>query len=118
MIARLKFVRFLRGRCCRAILICLWFHIAATAVVSANIPGGGNGTGANVTLVNNGDGTVTMANGVVTAKIKISTAQILELTYNGVQVTDGGTAGNNGFYWQGNSGSSDTLTTIVDPSTN
>jgi rhamnogalacturonan endolyase len=84
----------------------------------ANIPGGGDGTGPNVTLVNNGDGTVTMANGVVTAQIKISTAQILQLTYNGVQVTDGGTASNNGFYWQGSSGGSDTLTTIVDPSTN
>jgi rhamnogalacturonan endolyase len=59
-----------------------------------------------------------MANGVVAAQIKISTAQILQLTYNGVQVTDGGTAGNNGFYWQGDSGSSDTWTTVVNPSTN
>ena len=84
----------------------------------ANIPGGGNGTGANVTLANNGDGTVTLANGVVTAKIQISTAQILQYTYNGIQVTDGGTGGNNGFYWQGSSGSSDILSTIVNPSTN
>ena len=89
-----------------------------TTPVSANIPGGGDGSGPNVTLVNNGDGTVTLANGVVTALIKTSKAQILELTYNGVQVTDGGTAANNGFYWQGSSGSSDTMTTIVDPSTN
>src|SRR6516162_1723852 len=88
------------------------------APVFANIPGGGNGTGANVTLVNNGDGTVTMANGIVTAKIKISTAQILQLTYNGFQVTDGGTSGTSAFYWQGSSGSSDTMATIVDPSTN
>src|SRR6516165_2756208 len=84
----------------------------------ANIPGGGNGLGPNVTLINNGDGTVTMANGIVSANIKISTAQILQLTYNGFQVTDGGISGNNGFYWQGSSGSSDTMTTIVDPSTN
>jgi rhamnogalacturonan endolyase len=84
----------------------------------ANIPGGGNGLGPNVTLINNGDGTVTMANGIVTANIKISTAQILQLTYNGFQVTDGGTGGNNGFYWQGSSGSSDAMATIVDPSTN
>ena len=84
----------------------------------ANIPGGGTGTGANITLVNNGDGTVTMANGVVTAKIKTATAQLLEYTYNGFQVTDGGNAANNGFYWQGNSGSSDTWTTIVNPATN
>ena len=59
-----------------------------------------------------------MANGVVTAKVKISTAQILQLTYNGTQVTDGGTSGTSAFYWQGNSGSSDTLTIIADPSTN
>jgi rhamnogalacturonan endolyase len=93
---------------------CLLF--AAPAL--ANLPGGGNGTGANVTLVNNGDGTVTLANGVVTAKIKIATAQILQYTYNGFQVTDGGSDVNNGFYWQGSSGSADVLTTIVNPSTN
>lgn len=90
----------------------------AIRVAFANLPGGGNGTGSNVTLVNNGDGTVTMANGIVTAQIKISTAQILQYTYNGFQVTDGGTAANSAFYWQGSSGSSDTLTTVVDPSTN
>src|SRR5579871_4154870 len=84
----------------------------------ANIAGGGNGIGANITLVNNGNGTVTMANGIVTAQIQISTAQILQLTYNGFQVTDGGTSGTSAFYWQGSSGSSDTLATIVDPSTN
>jgi rhamnogalacturonan endolyase len=99
--------------------VCWLCSLLVTAIsVSANIPGGGDGTGANVTLVNNGDGTVTLANGVVTAKIKTSTAQILQYTYNGFQVTDGGTAGNNGFYWQGSSGSSDTWTTIVNPSTN
>jgi hypothetical protein len=100
----------------RAILfVCSLF---AASAVFANIPGGGDGTGANVMLVNNGDGTVTMDNGVVTAQIKISTAQILQLTYLGVQVTSGGTAGNRAFYWQGGSGGNDTLTTIVDPATN
>ena len=99
-------------------ITCLLSLLLTAGSAFANIPGGGNGTGANVTLVNNGDGTVTMANGIVTAKIQISTAQILQLTYLGVQVTDGGTAGNSAFYWQGPSGGSDTLTTIVDPSTN
>jgi len=94
------------------------FYSCAAFIALANIPGGGNGTGANVTLVNNGDGTVTMANGLVTAKINIATAQIFQLTYNGVQVTDGGTAANNGFYWQGSSGYADTLTTVVNPATN
>ena len=96
----------------------LVLFLISAITVCANNPGGGNGTGANVTLVNNGDGTVTMGNGAVSAKIKISTAQLLQLTYLGVQVTDGGTSGNNAFYWQGGSGSSDTLTTVVDPSTN
>jgi rhamnogalacturonan endolyase len=99
-------------------IACLLSLLLTAGSAFANIPGGGNGTGANVTLVNNGDGTVTMANGVVTAQIKISTAQILQLTYLGVQVTSGGTDGNSAFYWQGASGGSDTLTTIVDPSTN
>jgi len=69
----------------------VWIYLCAAAPVFANIPGGGNGAGANVTLVNNGNGTVTLANGIVTAQIKISTAQILQLTYNGFHVTDGGT---------------------------
>ncbi|HWC60042.1 MAG TPA: hypothetical protein VHC44_10145, partial [Verrucomicrobiae bacterium] len=99
-------------------VLCAWVGLVASAPVFANIPGGGNGAGANVTLVNNGNGTVTLANGIVTAQIKTSTAQVLQLTYNGFQVTDGGTAANNGFYWQGSSGGSDTLTIIVDPSTN
>jgi hypothetical protein len=73
----------------------------AAGVARANIPGGGTGTGANVTLVDNGNGTVTMANGLVTALIEKSTAQILRLTYSNVQVTDGGTAANSAFYWQG-----------------
>lgn len=100
----------------RFIVVCGLLALAGP--LYANIPGGGNGAGANVTLVNNGNGTITMANGIVTAEIQISTAQILQLSYNGFQVTDGGTSGTSAFYWQGNSGSSDTLTTIVDPSTN
>src|SRR5215831_12728147 len=77
------------------VLIVLCLTVVAVKPAFANLPGGGDGTGPNVTLVNNGDGTMTMANGIVTAKIKISTAQILQFTYNGVQVTDGGTASNN-----------------------
>ncbi len=97
-------------------IFAFWLCLVGPAL--ANLPGGGNGTGSNVTLVNNGDGTVTMANGVVTAQINIATAQIFQFTYNGVQVTDGSTAANGGFYWQGSSGSADVLTTVVNPSTN
>ena len=93
--------------------------------VNANIPGGGTGAGPDVTLTNNGDGTVTMANGIVTAVIGISGSQILRFTYNGIQVTDGGTAGNSAFYWKGGdqigneeTGSSGILSIITDPSSN
>ena len=34
-------------------------------LASANVPGGGTGKGPDVTVTDNGDGTVTMANGVV-----------------------------------------------------
>ena len=39
--------------------------LLSAITVFANIPGGGTGTGANVTMMDNGDGTVTMANGIV-----------------------------------------------------
>jgi hypothetical protein len=98
---------------------------ALTGNARANIPGGGTGTGANVSLVDNGNGTVTMANGLVTALIEKSTAQILQLTYNGVQVTDGGTASNSAFYWQGSdqtgaeqTGTNCIYTVVANPATN
>jgi rhamnogalacturonan endolyase len=94
------------------------FLLLTSSVAWANLPNGGNGTGANVTLVNNGNGTITMQNGIVNALINIATAQIFTLTYNGTQVTTGGTAANDAFYWQGTSGSADTLVTIADPATN
>ena len=56
------------------------FLLSAT-VVRANIPGGGNtGTGANVTLTDNGS-TVTMANGIMSIVITKSSAQIGTINY-------------------------------------
>jgi hypothetical protein len=70
--------------------------------VFGNIPGGGNGTGAAVTITTNTSAnTVTMANGIVTAVISIYSSQILQLTYNGNQLTGGGTGGNDDINWQG-----------------
>jgi rhamnogalacturonan endolyase len=70
----------------------------------ANTPGGGNGTGPNVTLTTNTSAnTITMDNGIVTAVISINSSQILELSYLGHQVTDGGTGDTDAFYWQGQS---------------
>ena len=47
----------------------------------ANIPGGGTGTGANVTVTDNGDGSVTMANGVVSIHVEKSGASINQINY-------------------------------------
>jgi rhamnogalacturonan endolyase len=73
----------------------------------ANIPGGGTGTGPNVTVTDNGDGTVTMANGVVSIHIVKSGASINQLyyTYNnggGAQTQQIMANGKDGgeFYWE------------------
>src|SRR5205823_2922713 len=73
----------------------------------ANVPGGGTGTGPNVTLVDNGDGTVTMANGIVSIVITKADATIHQInyTYNNsgtpttYQVLSGGFNGGQ-FYWE------------------
>ena len=49
--------------------------------VLANIPGGGTGTGVNVTVTDNGDGSVTMANGIVSIHIVKSGATINQINY-------------------------------------
>jgi len=73
----------------------------------ANIPGGGNGTGPNVTVMDNGNGTVTMANGTLSIVITKANATINQIyyTYNnsGTTVTNQVLAGgkNGGtFYWE------------------
>jgi rhamnogalacturonan endolyase len=73
----------------------------------ANIPGGGTGTGANVTVTDNGDGSVTMANGVVSIHVEKSGASINQInyTYNngtGIQTQNLLANGKNGgeFYWE------------------
>jgi rhamnogalacturonan endolyase len=59
-----------------------------------------------------------MANGIVTALIRIGTAQILRLTYDGIQATNGGRRGDSGFYWQGAFPTDDTLVIVADPAAN
>jgi rhamnogalacturonan endolyase len=71
-----------------------------------NVPGGGNGTGPPVTLVNNGDGTVTMGNGIVAIVCNTTSAILSQINYtynnSGVTVTNqllnGGKDGGE-FYW-------------------
>ena len=72
----------------------------------ANIPGGGTGTGANVTLVDNGS-TVTLANGIVSILCTKSGATINQInyTYNnggGTTTTQLLSGGHNGgqLYWE------------------
>jgi autotransporter-associated beta strand protein len=106
-----------------------WFALCGLLLSAvptpANLPGGGTGTGPNVTYVDNGNGTVTMANGIVTAVIGSSSSQILQLTCNGQQVTDGGTGGTSAFYWQGTAqngaeqtGAGGILSVLADPANN
>jgi hypothetical protein len=63
-----------------------WLLFAGATPLFANIPGG-TGTGVKVTMtVNTSGGTpyiITLANGIVSATIKTSTAQIIYLTYTG-----------------------------------
>jgi rhamnogalacturonan endolyase len=81
--------------------------LASTIAVLGNLPGGGTGTGANVSVVDNGDGTVTMANGVVSIHVVKSGASINQInyTYNnggGTQTQNLLANGKNGgtFYWE------------------
>ncbi|HEX4119255.1 MAG TPA: polysaccharide lyase family protein [Verrucomicrobiae bacterium] len=73
----------------------------------ANIPGGGTGTGPNVTLVNNSNGTVTIGNGIVSVLCTTAGAVLNQINYtynNGggtvtKQLLSGGFDGGM-FYWE------------------
>jgi len=91
----------------RSGLLILYVWLTSIIHVQANIPGGGTGTGANVTVVDNGDGSVTMANGVVSIHVIKSGASINQInyTYNngtGTQTQNLLAGGKNGgtFYWE------------------
>lgn len=89
----------------RLMLVCGCLSAALSA--HANLPGGGNGTGPAVTIVNNGGGTVTMANGIVSIVCSTSGAVINQINYtynnSGTTVTNqllnGGTDGGE-LYWE------------------
>jgi rhamnogalacturonan endolyase len=92
----------------------------------ANIPGGGTGTGAAVTLVDNGS-SVTIGNGIVSIVCTKSSAQIgtINYTFNNhgspqtLNLLSGGTQGGK-FYWENNTSESlsFTYTLITDPAGN
>ena len=94
----------------RQLLIVSFLFVIATQAL-ANIPGGGTGTGPNVTLTDNGT-TVTMANGIVSIVITKTSAEIhaINYTYNNTgssqtaNVLSGGSSGGV-LYWFQNGGS-------------
>jgi autotransporter-associated beta strand protein len=88
-------------------IICLLGGLLLGGSALANVPGGGTGTGPNVTLVDNGNGTVTMANGIVSILIDKSAANVNQINYtfnnNGsTQTINVLSGGNNGgqLYWE------------------
>ncbi len=93
-----SFFRMLTGLSCFLITVVPAF---------ANVPGGGTGTGANVTLVDNGDGTVTMANGIVSIHINKTSAVVDQINYTydnsgspqTLNVLAGGNSGGQ-LYWE------------------
>ncbi len=73
-----------RGRCNvpLASLVSLALALAlGPRIACANIPGGGTGAGPDVTVTDNGDGTATMANGLVSIVIVKKTARLNAVTY-------------------------------------
>jgi len=89
----------------------------------ANTPGGGNGTGPNVTYRDAGDNIV-LDNGIVAITILKKDASIRKFNYQGLNLFAGGHGGG-GNFWSWNApafgGPSDTATTAtltVDPATN
>lgn len=85
----------------------------------ANVPGGGTGTGPNVTVTDNG-GTVALANGIVSFTINKSNGNVTNFTYNGVNLLSGGHGGGY-FYFDGSGGptlNNPTYTLTVNPANN
>lgn len=97
-----------RGRKSRVLLLPLVLALALSLrpqIAFANIPGGGTGAGPNVTATDNGDGTVTMANGLVSIVIVKRTGRLDAVTYthknSGVPQTSEVLLGHGQYYYGG-----------------
>jgi rhamnogalacturonan endolyase len=89
------------------------------ALSMANVPGGGTGTGPNVTVTQSGTN-VTLSNGIVTFTIDTSNANITNFTYDGTNLLAGGSGGGH-FYIDGSGGptfNNPTYTLTVNPADN
>ncbi len=85
----------------------------------ANVPGGGTGTGGNVTVTDNG-GTVVLANGIVSFTINKSNGNLTNFTYNGTNLLAGGHGGGS-YYFDGSGGpglTNPVYTLTVNPASN
>src|SRR5581483_6523441 len=103
----------------QSILCALFLLGALTLPAFANVPGGGTGTGANVTVTDNG-GTVVLANGIVSITINKSNGNVTNFTFNGANLLSGGNGGGS-FYFDGSGGpglASPTYTLTVNPASN
>ena len=101
-----------------SILLILMFLFQA-GISYANVPGGGTGTGANVTAAQNGNNVV-LANGIVSITINITNGNITNFTYNGTNLLAGGNGGGY-FYIDGSGGptlTNPTYTLTVNPANN
>src|ERR1035437_4389732 len=100
-------------------VLCICFFTVIQSI-NANIPGGGTGTGANVTLTDNGS-TIVLDNGIIAITVNKTTATITSLNYKSMNLFAGGTNGGY-FYWTWNQpnlqGPSGSCTIITNPSTN
>jgi rhamnogalacturonan endolyase len=74
-----------------------------TTVIHANVPGGGTGTGGNVTVAQNGTN-VTLANGIVSFVINTTNGTITSFIYNGTNLLTGGDGGGGGSFYYDDSG--------------
>jgi len=104
----------------------LCLSVGLPSMALANLPGGGTGTGADVTVVDSGS-TVTIANGIVSILCAKSGATINQINYTydnggGPQTVNLLSGGNNGgqLYWELGSfgGGTFTYTLVADPANN
>ena len=82
---------------------------------ATNVPGAVTPGGAAVTATDNG-GTVTLSNGLVTIVITKASGEVDTITWNGVDMLQGGTSGGK-LYWELQNGNG-TYTLTADPKTN
>lgn len=109
----------------RVFKLCRFFSLlmalALAATLKANVAGGGTGTGANVTLVDNGT-TVTLGNGIVSFLINKTSAQVTQFNFSGSNLLSGGHNGGVFYHdWtmaDGNEGPNGTLSVITNPTSN